>query len=75
MEPCKSKNDIAVESGIYSAATIRAIVAGKNYTWFVEFHIVYAFAIISLKYEAIFGDGIPNAITEQARAFREALPT
>ena len=66
-------DDIAVDSGIYSAATIRAILAGKNYTRFVEFHIMYAFAIISLKFEAAFGDGIPNAIADQARAFREAL--
>ena len=33
----------------------------------------YAFSILSLKYEAKFGDGIPNALAEQAKAFREAL--
>ena len=65
--------DYKSQSGIYSAATIRSILAGKNYTRSVEFHIMWAIAIIILKVEAEFGDGIPKALAEQDKAFREAL--
>ena len=63
----------AVECGIYSAASMRSILAGKNYTRGVEYHIMNALAIISLKLEATFGDGIPDALADQAKAFKEAL--
>ena len=66
-------DDVGVECGIYSAASMRAILAGKNYTRGVEFHTMNALALISLKLEAIFGDGIPDALAEQAKCFREAL--
>ena len=64
---------IGVEAGIYSAAAIRSILAGKNYTRMVEFHLMNALAVISLKLESLYGSDIPDAISLQAMAFREAL--
>ena len=64
---------IAVESGIYSAAAIRGICAGKQYTRGVEYHLMNAMAIISLKLEATFGPEVPEDLRTMARLFRDAL--
>ena len=64
---------IAVESGIYSAAAIRGILGGKQYTRGVEYHIMNALAILSLKMEAVIGHEIPEAIKNMTKSFRNSL--
>ena len=64
---------IAVECGIYSAATMRAILAGKKYTQGVEYHLTMGLAMISLKLEEALGSEVPDALAAQAKAFKEAL--
>ena len=63
----------AVESGVYSSAAMRGILAGKHYTRGVEYHLMNVLAFISLKLEATFGKDISVALQNQAKAFREAL--
>ena len=64
---------IAIENGVYSAAALRGIYDGKNYTRALEYHIMNAVAIISLKLEAVFGSEFPAALKAQTESFRKAL--
>ena len=64
---------IAIESGIYSAAALRGIYAGKNYTRGLEYHIMNAVAIICCKLEAVYGSEYPAALKAQTERFRKAL--
>ena len=64
---------VAIESGIYSASTLRGICDGKKYTRGMEYHIMNALAILSLKLEAVYGAAFPDNLRNQAKFFREAL--
>ena len=64
---------VAIESGIYSAARIRSMCDGKKYTEGMEFHIMFALSIYSLKLEAVLGRDFPQDLQTQARSFRDAL--
>ena len=44
---------IAIESGVYSAAALRGIYGGNNYTRGLEYHIMNASVIICCKVEAV----------------------
>ena len=64
---------IAIESSVYSASALRGIYEGKQYTRALEYHIMNALAIISLKLEAVFGMDVPADLKAQAESFRKAL--
>ena len=64
---------ITIESGVYSAAALRGIFDGKNYTRALEFHIMTAMAITSLKLEATFGSEYPTALKACTEFLRKAL--
>ena len=64
---------VAIESGIYSASTIRSICDGKKYTRGKEYHIMNALAIFSLKLEAVFGPEFLEDLRQQTKSFRESL--
>ena len=64
---------IAIESGIYSAAALRGIYAGKNYTRGLEYHIMNAVVIICCKLETVYGSEYPAALKAQTERFRKAL--
>ena len=64
---------MAVETGIFSAAGLRSVLGGKQYTRGVEFHIMWALAILMTKMEAVLGSEFPEALKEQTKAFKKAL--
>ena len=64
---------IAIESGVYSAAALRGIYGGKNYTRGLEHHIMNAIVIICCKLEAVYGSEYPAALKAQTERFRKAL--
>ena len=64
---------IAVESGVYSSAAVRGILGGKQYTRGVEFHIMIALAILTLKMECTLGESIPQALKDRAKTFKDKL--
>ena len=66
-------NTIAIESGVYSAAALRGIYSGKNYTRGLEHHIINAIVIICCKLEAVYGSEYPAALKAQTERFRKAL--
>eukprot|EP00795_Rhopilema_esculentum_P017661 gene17661-9309_t len=47
---------VSIEEGIYSPATIRQILAGKNYNRGVEYHITNALAIWKMLFEVLLED-------------------
>ena len=58
---------IAIESSVYSPAAIRGIYSGEQYKRGIEYHIMNIMALLSLKFEAVFGKEVPQSFQKKQR--------
>ena len=58
---------------MYSPAALRGIYNGKQYRRGIEYHIMNALAILSLKMETVFGKEVPQQLQKQAESLRGSL--
>ena len=64
---------LAIETGIYSPATLRQIFAGKSFKRGVQYHLMNALACYCLKYEQLLGDKPPAILVEQSQKLQNFL--
>lgn len=64
---------VAVEIGIYSAATLQNIYGGKACKRGVEYHIMMSVAIVIMKFDVILGELPTGPVSMQCVELKKAL--
>ena len=63
----------SIESGIYTSAALRGIYGGKAYKRGMEYHITTSLAIMTMRFDAISSELLPESIRTQCISLKKAL--